>query len=92
MRALYLILFAGALLIVAATVAYGQDRTETRFRAGMEALTAAHTIADREARDGKLDEAIGIFRAILVDRPELVRVRLELARAFFLKEEDTLAR
>ena len=92
MRALYLILIAGALLLVAATVAYGQDRTETRFRAGMEALAAAHTIADREAREEKLDEAIAAFRAILVDRPELVRVRLELARAFFLKEEDTLAR
>ena len=25
------------------------------------------------------------FRTILIDQPELVRVRLELARAFFLK-------
>ena len=75
--------------------AFGSDRedaTGLRFRAGMEALNAAHTIADREARDEKLDEAIAAFRAILVNRPELVRVRLELARAFFLKEEDTLAR
>ena len=72
--------------------AYGQDRAGALFRAGMEALGAAHAIADREARDEKLDEAIAAFRAILVDRPELVRVRLELARAFFLKEEDTLAR
>ena len=29
---------------------------------------------------------------MLVDRPDLVRVRLELARAFFLKGEDTLSR
>ena len=72
--------------------AFGQDATETRFLAGMEALAAAHATADREARDGKLDEAIAAFRAILVDRPELVRVRLELGRAFFLKQEDTLAR
>ena len=92
MRALCLIFFTGALLLVAATIAYGQDRTEAGFRAGIEALTAAHAIADREARDQKLDEAITIFRAILVNRPELVRVRLELARAFFLKEDDTLAR
>ena len=28
----------------------------------------------------------------LIDRPGLVRVRLELARAFFLKGEDSLAR
>ena len=72
--------------------AFGQDAPGQRFRAGMDALNAAHAIADREARDAKLDEAIAHFRAILVDRPELVRVRLELARAFFMKEEDTLAR
>ena len=72
--------------------AFGQDAAGERFRAGMEALNAAHAIADREARDEKLDEAIAAFRAILVDRPELVRARLELARAFFMKEEDTLAR
>ena len=57
--------------------AFGQDATGPRFRAGMEALQAAHAAPDREARDDKLDEAIGAFRAILVDRPELVRVRLE---------------
>ncbi len=72
--------------------AFGQDAAGERFRAGMEALNAAHAIADRKARDEKLDEAIAAFRAILVDRPELVRARLELARAFFLKQEDTLAR
>lgn len=32
------------------------------------------------------------LRAILVERPGLVRVRLELARAFFLKGDDGLAR
>ena len=59
----------------------------------MQALQAgAHAAPDREPREEKFDEAIAAFRAILVDRPELVRVRLELARAFFLKEEDTLAR
>lgn len=75
--------------------AFGQDATGQRFRDGMEALDAAHVAhatADRKARNEKLDEAIAAFRAILVDRPELVRVRLELARAFFLKEEDRLAR
>ncbi len=92
MRALILIIVAGLILLVAATVAYGQDATGQRFRAGMDALNTAHAIADREAREEKLDEAIAAFRAILVDHPELVRVRLELARAFFLKEEDALAR
>ena len=39
-----------------------------------------------------LDEAIAALRTMLVDRPDLVRVRLELARAFFLKGDDGLAR
>ena len=72
--------------------AFGQDATGQRFRIGIEALAVAHATTDPEARDRKLDEAIAAFRAILLDRPELVRVRLELARAFFLKQEDTLAR
>jgi hypothetical protein len=43
-------------------------------------------------REALLDEAVAALRAILHDRPGLVRVRLELARAFFLKGEDGLAR
>ena len=43
-------------------------------------------------RDALLDEAIAALSTILVDSPGLVRVRLELARAFFLKGEDGLAR
>ena len=82
-----------ALLLVLSASAWGaEDATGLRFRAGVEALAAARATADREARDEKLDEAIAAFRSILVGRPELVRVRLELAHAFFLKEEDTLAR
>ena len=45
-----------------------------------------------EQRLALLDEAIAAFRSILIRRPELVRVRLELALAFYLKEEDGLAR
>ena len=48
-------------------------------------------LADDE-RDTLLDAAIASLRAILINRPGLVRVRLELARAFFLKGEDSLAR
>ena len=43
-------------------------------------------------RDALLNEAIASLRAMLVDRPDLVRVRLELARAFFLKGENDLSR
>ena len=45
-----------------------------------------------EARDTLLKAAIASLRTILINRPDLVRVRLELARAFFLKGEDSLAR
>ena len=37
------------------------------------------------------DEAIAIFHQMLIQDPQLVRVRLELARAFFFKGEDGLA-
>ena len=45
-----------------------------------------------EARDALLDAAIQALRTMLVRNPGLVRVRLELARAFFLKGDDRLAR
>ena len=45
-----------------------------------------------DEREALLDEAIAAFRTMLIDRPELVRVRLELARAFFFKGEDDLSR
>ena len=48
-------------------------------------------LADDE-REALLDEAIASLHTMLIDRPGLVRVRLELARAFFLKGEDSLAR
>ena len=46
----------------------------------------------KDEREALLDEAIVAFRTMLIDRPELVRVRLELARAFFLRGRDSLAR
>ncbi|MCY4549210.1 MAG: surface lipoprotein assembly modifier [Defluviicoccus sp.] len=63
------------------------------FHIGLAAIGASQLQGVPGARRGALlDEAIGVLRAMLVARPALVRVRLELARAFFLKEEDRLAR
>ena len=45
-----------------------------------------------DVREALLDEAIGAFRTMLFNDPGLIRVRLELARAFFLKGEDDLSR
>ena len=42
-------------------------------------------------REALLDEAIASFRTMLIDQPGLLRVRLELARAFFYKGEDSLS-
>ena len=63
------------------------------FHIGLAAVGASQRPGiDGDRRDALLDEAIAAFHAMLVARPELVRVRLELARAFFLKGEDRLAR
>ena len=87
-----LLLLALATLCAPAAWSRTVDPVGPRFRVGMEAIGAAARAGDEDARDAHLDRAIAAFRSILVDRPELVRVRLELGRAFFLKGEDSLAR
>ena len=68
------------------------DRIAILFDIGMAALAEAEQTDDRAARRQLYDKAIAAFRLILVNRPELIRVRLELARAFFLKGQYDLAR
>ena len=69
-----------------------EQEIDRLFRTGMAAMSAAHGEAAPEARAALLDQAIEDFRTILVRRPGLVRVRLELARSLFLQGEDSLAR
>ena len=68
------------------------DRTNILFLTGIAALGAAKQKAEKDEREAFLDRAITAFRTILIESPGLVRVRLELARAFFLKGDDDLAR
>lgn len=68
------------------------DRTDALFRVGMAALAEAEQSDDKAARRQLYDRAIAAFRLILVNRPDLVRVRLELARTFYLKGQYDLAR
>ena len=68
------------------------ERTTRLFDLGMTALDVAERTEGDDARSELYDKAIEAFRAILVNRPDLVRVRLELARTFFLKGQDGLAR
>jgi len=69
------------------------DLTDVRFLLGLAASRGSQEpdIKDDE-RLRLLNLAIASFRTILIRRPDLVRVRLELALAFYLKQDDTLAR
>ena len=67
-------------------------RTDVLFLLGLSATQASQRPdLPEERQEFLLDLAVASFRVILIDRPELVRVRLELARAFFLKGEDSLS-
>ena len=79
-----------ALALLSTSPAASQDLSSL-FRDGMAAIEDARR-AGEDRRAELLDEAIAAFREMLVVDPTLVRVRLELARAFFLKGEDRLAR
>ena len=69
------------------------ESTDILFLIGLAAIEESQRPGIAEAdRDALLDEGISALNTILIDSPSLVRVRLELARAFFLKGEDSLAR
>lgn len=67
------------------------DRTDVLFLVGLAATGASERAGTRD-RVALLHEAVTALRTILVDQPALTRVRLELARAFFLLGEDDLSR
>ena len=85
--------FEEALAILRPLAPTHPDRTDVLFLVGLAAIKASRQagIGDAE-RDGLLDEAVAALRTILIDRPGLIRVRLELARAFFHKGQDEFAR
>ena len=84
--------FEEALAILRPLVRERTVQANILFLYGLAAIEAADQpgLAGKR-RETLLDVAIASFRSMLVHRPDLVRVRLELARAFFLKGEDTLA-
>ena len=84
--------FEDALAVLRPLVEKDVVEANALFLYGLAAVGASRRpgLADAE-REALLDEAIAAFRTMLIDRPGLVRVRLELARAFFLKGEDDLA-
>ena len=85
--------FAEALAILRPLVPDHPDPIDVRFLLGLAASRGSQTSGlEEETRLALLDEAIAAFRSILIRQPGLVRVRLELALAFYLREDDQLAR
>ena len=85
--------FIDAVAILGPLVQGRVIHADTLFLYGLAATGASQQAGvPDETRQALLDQAIASFHAMLVKAPGLVRVRLELARAFFLKGEHTLAR
>ena len=85
--------FGEALVILAPMIQSDAVEANVAFLYGLAALGAAQQpeLAE-ETREALLSQAVAAFRAMLIDNPRLLRVRLELARAFYLMGEDDLAR
>ena len=85
--------FQEALAILRPLARAHPDRKEFLFLIGLSAIESSRRPGMPEAdRVALLDEAITALRSMLIDQPGLVRVRLELARAFFYKREEGLSR
>ena len=84
--------FGEALALLGPRLQGERVEANTLFLYGLAAVGASQQpgIPD-DVRDRLLDDAIAAFRTMLFNDPGLIRVRLELARAFFLKGEDELA-
>ena len=86
--------FGEALVILAPMLEGDAVEANVAFLYGLAAVGTAQQRPDLadETREALLSQAIAAFRAMLIEDPRLLRVRLELARAFYLMGEDDLAR
>ena len=84
--------FNDALVVLRPFVKRGAVEPDVLFLIGLASIGASRQPGLLEdARNTLLAGAIAAFRTMLIDKPGLVRVRLELARAFFYKREDGLS-
>ena len=85
--------YAEALPLLRALPLDGSDQYDILFLIGLASMELAVRTSDTTGRrDDLLEQAIFAFRAMLIDQPGLVRVRLELARSYFLKGDDDRAK
>jgi len=84
--------FDEALALLRPLTTTDQVYADAVFLFGLAAIETSRLRSEEAEREALLDEAIAALHTMLTVRPELARVRLELARAFFYKEEDGLAR
>ena len=86
--------FGEALDVLHGLVTAGHQSTDVLFLVGLSAIEASRQLPDdaEAEHEALLDAAIAALHTLLVSRPDLVRARLELARAFFYKGADGLAR
>ncbi len=85
--------FPEALAILRQMAVDRPAETEVQFLRGMAATRWSQVRGiEADQRTALLDEAIAAYRSILIRQPDLVRVRLDLALAFFFKQQDGLAR
>ena len=85
--------FDEALAVLRTLMAERVIDADAVFLFGLAAIEASRRPVKSDAeRRALLDEGIAMLHSILAQRPDLVRVRLELARAFFCRGEDGLAR
>ncbi len=81
-----------AISVLRRTVLTPDSMNEVLFLTGLSFVELAVQTTDEKVRNERLDHAVAAFRAILSIQPNLTRVRLELARTFFLQRKDRLAR
>ena len=84
--------FNEALTILRPLTEAHPEQTNIHFLRALAAIESSRLAGTEEEQKSLLDEAIAVLHKILIDQPDLERVRLELARAFFYKKEDSLAR
>ena len=85
--------YSAALRLLSNLKINDSDNTQTLFLIGLAATRLSQQVdISEQEKTFLLDTAIEAFREILHNRPELFRVRLELALAYFLRRDDRQSR